>query len=380
MTSRAKAFETEFAETQCRSLRLKPVRIWLFAIAGLVFAMVVVGGATRLTGSGLSITEWQPILGVVPPMSEGAWLDAFEKYRHIPEYSQINPGMSIHGFKAIYWWEWTHRLLGRLIGVVFFIPFVIFLLRGSIPQAFIPRIAALFVLGGAQGALGWFMVKSGLADRVDVSQYRLAAHLALAVAIAGFAVWLALSIGDSAKAQKKSTVENPPLLVKLGAGILAGLVYLQIIAGAFVAGLKAGHASNTWPLMNGEIIPTGLDALSPWYLNLFENPLTAQFAHRAFAYAIAIFVAAFLVFIWNAERARALRLPMLTITAAVLIQIALGVGTIVYGVPLVIALAHQANAILVFALSLWALHKAISSDGLNSRWNLASGARPRMAD
>ena len=356
MTALTNAVETGLAETKSSSPWLGAVRIWLFAIAGLVLAMVVVGGATRLTGSGLSITEWQPILGVVPPMSEAAWQDAFEKYRHIPEYSQINPGMSLDGFKAIYWWEWTHRLLGRLIGVVFFIPFAIFLLRGSIPRAFIPKVVALFVLGGAQGALGWFMVKSGLADRVDVSQYRLAAHLALAVAIAGVAFWLALSIGDSAKAKKKGPAANAPLLV--GTGILAGLVYLQIIAGAFVAGLKAGHASNTWPLMNGEIIPPGLDAFSPWYVNLFENPLTAQFVHRALAYALAIFAAAFLVFIWNTERARALRLPMLTITAAVLIQTALGVATIVYGVPLAIALAHQATAILVFALSLWALHRA----------------------
>ena len=356
MTSLVNAAETGLGETKSVSPRLRAVRFWLFSIAGLVFAMVVVGGATRLTGSGLSITEWQPILGVVPPMSDAAWQDAFEKYRHIPEYSQINRGMSLDGFKSIYWWEWTHRLLGRLIGVVFFIPFAIFLLRGSIPRAFIPRIAALFVLGGAQGALGWFMVKSGLADRVDVSQYRLAAHLALAVAIAGYAIWLALSIGDASRAQK---VEDAPPPVKLGAGGLACLVYLQIIAGAFVAGLKAGHASDTWPLMNGAIIPLGLDAFSPWYVNFFENPLTAQFLHRTLAYIIAIFAAAFLVFIWKTERARALRLPMLVITAAVLMQIALGVATIVYGVPLVIALAHQANAILVFALSLWALHRAI---------------------
>jgi cytochrome c oxidase assembly protein subunit 15 len=256
---------------------------------------------------------------------------------------------------------------------------VIFLARGSIPRAFIPRIAALFVLGGAQGALGWFMVKSGLADRVDVSQYRLAAHLGFAVAIGGYAFWLALSIRDSAEADKNGPAENGAPLVTIGTGVLAGLVYLQIITGAFVAGLKAGHASNTWPLMNGEIIPPGLDALSPWYVNFFENPLSAQFVHRALAYAIAILAAAFAVFIWNTKRAQALRLPMLTITATVLIQVALGVATIVYGVPLVIALAHQANGILVFALSLWALHRAISP-GLNSQWNLASGARPRMAD
>ena len=360
MTWLANASGTGLAETRSLKARCKPVRIWLFAIAGLVFAMVVVGGATRLTGSGLSITEWQPILGVVPPTNEAAWQDAFEKYRQIPEYSHINPGMSLEGFKAIYWWEWTHRLLGRLIGIVFFIPFVVFLARGGIPRAAIPRIAALFALGAAQGALGWFMVKSGLSDRVDVSQYRLAAHLALATAIGVYAFWLALSIGEPAPTERDAPARKSHRPGRLGAVILAGLVYLQIIAGAFVAGLKAGHASNTWPLMNGEIIPPGLDAFSPWYVNLFENPLTAQFAHRALAYAIAIFAAAFAVYAWNAERSRAFRLPMLTITAAVLIQIALGVATIVYGVPLAIALAHQAAAILVLAVALWALHRAVS--------------------
>ena len=225
MTWLANASDTGLAETRSPNSRLKPVRVWLFAIAGLVFAMVIVGGATRLTGSGLSITEWQPILGVAPPMSEAAWQDAFEKYRQIPEYSQINPGMSLEGFKAIYWWEWTHRLLGRLIGFVFFIPFAVFLARGSIPRAAIPRIAALFALGAAQGALGWFMVKSGLADRVDVSQYRLAAHLALAVAIAGYAFWLALSIREPEQTERKELAQTSPLPVKLGAAFLAGLVY-----------------------------------------------------------------------------------------------------------------------------------------------------------
>ena len=378
MTWLANASDTGLAETRSPDSRLKPVRVWLFAIAGLVFAMVVVGGATRLTGSGLSITEWQPILGVVPPISEAAWQDAFEKYRQIPEYSQINPGMSLEGFKAIYWWEWMHRLLGRLIGFVFFIPFAVFLARGSVPRTAIPRIAALFALGAAQGALGWFMVKSGLADRVDVSQYRLAAHLALAVAIAGYAFWLALSIREPEQTERKELAQTSPLPVKLGAAFLAGLVYLQIIGGGFVAGLKAGHASNTWPLMGGEIIPPGLDALSPWYVNLFENPLTAQFAHRALAYAIAILAAAFAVYVWRA--ARALRLPILATIAAVLIQTALGIATIVYGVPVAIALAHQANAILILALALWALHRAISPGGFNSRGNLASGAKPRMAD
>ncbi len=363
MMSLANSAEADLAQHVSVSPRLRSVRLWLFVIAGLVFTMVVVGGATRLTGSGLSITEWRPILGVLPPMSETAWREAFEKYRHIPEYSQINPGMTLDGFKAIYWWEWTHRLLGRLIGVVFFIPFAIFLARGSIPRAAIPKIAALFVLGGAQGALGWFMVRSGLADRVDVSQYRLAAHLALAIAIGGYAFWLALSLEGPEETERTRPAQSPSLPAKLGAGLLVGLVYLQIVAGAFVAGLKAGHASNTWPLMAGEIIPPGLDVYSPWYVNLFENPLTAQFVHRALAYGIALFAVGFLVFLWNGRQARALRLPMLATTAAVFLQIALGVATIVYGVPLMIALAHQANAILVFALALWTYHRACAPCG-----------------
>jgi heme a synthase len=339
------------------------VRMWLFAVAALVFAMVVVGGATRLTGSGLSITEWQPILGVVPPMNETAWHEAFEKYRQIPEYTLVNRGMSLEGFKAIYWWEWTHRLLGRLIGFVFLIPFVYFLARGSIPRPYISRVAALFVMGGAQGALGWFMVKSGLSERVDVSQYRLAGHLALAVAIAGYALWLALSIRDEPRTAGKADAHPASHRgVKLGAGMLAGLIYLQIIVGAFVAGLKAGHASNTWPLMNGEIIPPGLDVFSPWYLNFFENPLMAQFTHRAVAYALALFAVGFGILIWRSPGARNLRVPVAAVGAAIFFQIALGIATIVYNVPVNAALAHQANAIIVFALALWTLHRTLGAE------------------
>jgi cytochrome c oxidase assembly protein subunit 15 len=346
---------------------ISAVCLWLFIVAGFIFAMVLVGGATRLTGSGLSITEWQPILGILPPSSEGAWQEAFEKYRQIPEYELVNRGMSLGAFKTIYWWEWTHRFIGRLIGFVFLIPFVYFLARRSIPKAFIPRVAALFVLGGAQGALGWFMVKSGLSDRVDVSQYRLAAHLALAVAIAGYAFWLGLSIRE----QSRPAREGNPLRasspgVRLCAGLLAALVYLQIIAGAFVAGLKAGHASNTWPLMNGEVLPPGLDAISPWYLNFFENPLTAQFTHRVLAYAIAIFAIGFGALIWRFPNTRPLRLPIVALLCAIMLQIALGVVTILYGVPIDAALAHQANAIAVLALALWMLHRAVGPESYSA--------------
>ena len=337
---------------------LPAVRIWLFALAGFVLAMVVVGGATRLTGSGLSITEWQPILGALPPLSEAAWQDAFEKYRHIPQYELVNRGMSLESFKAIYWWEWTHRLIGRLTGFVFLLPFVYFLWRRAIPKPFISRIAALFILGGAQGALGWFMVMSGLSERVSVSQYRLAAHLALATAIAAYAFWLGLTIRDEAPQKEAAKAAGSPRPAVLGAVILAGLVYLQIIAGAFVAGLKAGLASNTWPLMNGEIVPPGMDYYSPLYMNLFENPLTAQFVHRLIAYFIAIYAAGFALAIW---RLPGLRAPAIAVGAAILVQIALGVATIVYGVPLGFALAHQVNAIIVLALALWTVHRALGS-------------------
>jgi cytochrome c oxidase assembly protein subunit 15 len=317
--------------------------------------MVMVGGATRLTGSGLSITEWQPILGTIPPLNETAWQDAFEKYRQIPEYQLVNKGMSLEGFKAIYWWEWAHRLLARLIGFVFLLPFLYFFVYRAIPKPYIPRIAALFILGGAQGALGWFMVESGLSGRVDVSQYRLAAHLALAAAIAGYAFWLGLSIRDEASKAQPANAGTRFQGAKRGALLLAGLVYVQIVAGAFVAGLKAGHASNTWPLMNGEIIPPGLDVYTPWYLNLFENPLAAQFAHRMLAYLVVILAAVFGLTVWRRHR---LRGPAAALCAALLVQTALGIGTILYGVPLSFALAHQANAMAVLALSLWTLHRA----------------------
>lgn len=363
MTSLAHTASHELSFNTARGSSLIAVRVWLFTVAAFVFAMVIVGGATRLTGSGLSITEWQPILGAVPPLTDSAWQEAFEKYKHIPQYELVNKGIGLDSFKAIYWWEWSHRLLGRLTGFVFLLPFVYFLWRRAIPKPFVLKVGALFVLGGAQGALGWFMVMSGLSDRISVSQYRLAAHLALATVIAAYAFWLALSIRDEAgdKEAKSANTAAPP--VKLAALILGGLIYLQIIAGAFVAGLKAGLASNTWPLMNGEIIPPGMDYYSPVYMNLFENPLTAQFAHRLIAYFIAIYAAAFAFAIWHWP---ALRLPAAAIAAVVLFQIALGVATIVYGVPLYFALAHQANAMVLLALSLWAIRRAFGVPVANS--------------
>jgi cytochrome c oxidase assembly protein subunit 15 len=331
--------------------RLNAVRVWLLAVAALVFLMVSVGGATRLTGSGLSITEWKPILGTIPPLSQADWADAFAKYREIPQYHHVNRGMSLDEFKAIFWWEWAHRSLGRLIGVAFFVPFVAFLVMGQIPRAMTGRLVGLFALGGLQGSVGWYMVASGLADRIDVSQYRLALHLALAIAIFGALIWVALSLDE----RESSAAATRPAYAN-GALALLLLVFLQIVLGAFVAGLKAGASYNTWPLMDGRLIPDGLGSMQPWYLNLFENALTVQYNHRLVAYALVLGVP------WHARSVlrdasdpRA-RLTAMLLAGAVLAQAALGIATLLAQVPLSLGLAHQAGAAAVFGLAVWHLY------------------------
>ena len=245
---------------------LARIRAWLLVVAALVFVMVSIGGATRLTGSGLSITEWQPIVGTLPPLSQADWLEAFAKYRQIPQYEHVNRGMSLEAFKVIFWWEWTHRFLGRLIGAAFLLPFLYFLAAGRISRALAARLAGIFALGALQGAVGWYMVRSGLADRIDVSQYRLALHLGLAILIFGALIWVALSLDR----RRDSAAWSPQAIA---AGLIVLLVFVQIELGALVAGLKAGAGYNTWPLMDGRLVPSGLGAMQPWYLNLFENAL-----------------------------------------------------------------------------------------------------------
>jgi cytochrome c oxidase assembly protein subunit 15 len=334
---------------------LEPVRVWLLAVAGLVFLMVILGGATRLTGSGLSITEWQPIMGTVPPLSEAAWQEAFEKYKQIPQYEYVNRGMSLAAFKVIYWWEWTHRFLGRLVGAVFLLPFLYFWATGRIARPLLPKLAGIFALGGLQGFIGWYMVSSGLVDRVDVNQYRLALHLALAVAILGALLWVALSLGAprTAGAFMAATAGQ-----RRGAAGIAALVFLQIVAGAFVAGLEAGAGYNTWPLMDGRLIPEGLDAMSPWWANLFENALTVQFNHRLVAYAIAVAVAWHLrSLLRGGPGDGGVRTSGLVLAGAVLGQIALGIWTLLAHVPLALGLAHQAAAVALFGAALWHWHR-----------------------
>jgi len=325
--------------------------VWLFAVAALVFLMVSVGGATRLTGSGLSITEWRPIMGVVPPLSDAAWQEALEKYRQIPQYRHVNKGMSLEAFKRIFWWEWTHRFLARFVGVAFLLPFLYFLATGRIARALVPRLAGLFALGGLQGAIGWYMVASGLAGRTDVSQYRLALHLSLAVVIFAGLLWTALSLGP-----REARRQAVPPFYRRGAAWIVGLVFLQIVAGAFVAGLKAGNDYNTWPLMDGRFIPQGLGVMSPWWANLFENATTVQFNHRMLAYVL---TAVALWHVWSVLSRtddRLVRASGLAVGGAVLAQVALGIWTLLAQVPLSLGLAHQAGAVTVFGLALWHLH------------------------
>lgn len=325
---------------------VRALRLWLGTIALLIVAMILVGGATRLTDSGLSITEWQPVVGAIPPLSDAHWQEAFEAYKKIPEYTQVNQGMDLEGFKTIYWWEWTHRFLGRFIGLVFFVPFVCFWIAGYIPRALMPKLVGLFVLGGLQGALGWYMVKSGLVDRIDVSQYRLAAHFGVAMLIFGYTLWLFLGLGREAT---KGTAASPPALV---AGLVLLLVFLQLLAGALVAGIDGGLGFNTWPLMNGAFIPSGLGEASPWYLNLFENPLTVQFDHRMLGYAVVLVT--ILQAIWlAAKREQPLVGSAATLAALALLQAMIGVWTLLLAVPIELGLAHQAGAIVVFGAALY---------------------------
>jgi len=327
----------------------RALRLWLASLALLIVAMILVGGATRLTDSGLSITEWQPIVGTVPPHSASDWNKAFEAYQQIPEYTELKRGMSLDQFKSIYWWEWAHRFLGRLIGFAFLIPFLGFWAAGYIPRTLLPRLVGLFLLGGLQGAVGWYMVKSGLLARTDVSQYRLAAHLGIAVLILGYALWLIFSLGANARAGGPPARASGPVWSAAG---LLGLIYLQMLAGALVAGLDAGQGFNTWPLINGTFVPEGLGALSPWTLNLFENPLTVQFDHRMLAYTVVLASLAQAAWLATTQKSSALIGSALTLACLVLLQATLGVWTLLLAVPIPLGLAHQAGAIAVFATAL----------------------------
>ena len=327
---------------------LAPVRAWLFAVAALLLLMVSLGGATRLTGSGLSITEWQPIVGMLPPLTEADWQEAFRKYQQIPQYEHTNKGMGLAAFKVIFWWEWAHRNLGRLIGLAFAAPFVIFLARGWISRRLGLKLAGIFALGGLQGLVGWYMVSSGLSERIDVSHYRLALHLGLAVLILAALLWTALSLREADEASRRGSA--PSRRAAFGIGIL---VFVQILLGALVAGLRAGQAYNTWPLMDGQLIPSGLGAIEPWYLNLFENAMTVQFNHRIVAYALLVAVLWRAAVVFGSPAERGERTSAGALALAVLMQFGLGIWTLLSHVPPALGVAHQAVAAAVFALAVW---------------------------
>jgi heme a synthase len=324
--------------------RRRLIRAWLYAVAALVFAMVMVGGATRLTGSGLSIVEWKPVTGTLPPLSEAQWSAEFEKYKTIPQYQQINRGMSLDEFKTIYWWEWTHRFLGRLIGVAFLLPFLFFLWRGWIEPELRARLWAIFALGALQGAVGWWMVASGLAERTSVSQYRLSFHLTLACLIYAALIWTA---------QRPATrpPHTAPTPLRAGALALLVLVFVQIYLGALVAGLHAGLAYNTWPLMDGRLLPdlSELLLLEPIWRNPFENALMVQFNHRTVAYLLWLAAIVHAVAVGRNDR-RALAGAVL-LAGAITVQAALGIVTLLQQAPVGLALAHQAFALAVLTLA-----------------------------
>ncbi len=306
--------------------------------------MVVVGGVTRLTHSGLSIVEWQPIVGTLPPLSDAAWQETFAKYQLTPEYQQVNKGMSLAEFKGIFWWEYFHRLLGRLIGVVFLVPLLWFVLRRSVPPGYAWKLFGIFVLGGLQGAMGWYMVQSGLVDDPRVSQFRLTAHLGLALAIFAAMFWVALTLVDPQRVPLASRAVRSVRALAFG---LAALVFVMVLSGGFVAGIRAGFAYNTFPLMNGALVPPEIFMIEPWWRNFFWNMATVQFDHRLLAWLLAFLVPLLWWKLTSTDgvpaRARWGGHLLLVLLA---VQIALGIATLLLVVPIPLAAAHQAGAVL----------------------------------
>jgi cytochrome c oxidase assembly protein subunit 15 len=325
---------------------------WLFLCCVLIFAMVVLGGVTRLTGSGLSIVEWGPIMGTVPPLSDSDWQSAFTQYQQFPEYQKKNFGMSLDDFKAIFWFEYAHRLLGRAIGVVFLLPFLYFLLRRRIPRGMTPQLLGLFLLGGLQGALGWYMVQSGLVNDPQVSQYRLTAHLAMAFLIYGAMFWVGLNVLHG---PPPDWIDTDPS-VRRKSALTLFMIVVTIISGGFVAGLKAGFAYNTFPLMDGRFIPAIYGMLEPVWRNPFENIAAVQFNHRW----LGILTMLIVIGLWLLTRRRVLgkraRLGVNLLLVMVLIQVTLGISTLLLHVPIPLAATHQGGALLLFTLILFTLH------------------------
>ena len=344
-----------------RPERSSAVAVWLAFMAVLVFAMVVVGGATRLTDSGLSITEWRPIMGAVPPLSDAGWLSEFEKYRRIPEYRYVNAGMSLAEFKVIYWWEWGHRFLGRIIGLAFAVPFLFFLLTRRIPRGLVGRCWLLLSLGGLQGAVGWWMVSSGLSERVDVAPERLTVHLGLAFVLLGVLVWTAL---DAWRGQGRTDGR----WARAAYAVLA-LVFVQCLLGGLVAGNDAGRVYTDWPLMHGELIPSEYGTKGGLWATVAHDLAAVQLHHRLTAYLLFAAVWALAISVARARASGGLRLTVGLLTAAVTGQMLLGIMTLMWAVPIGLGIAHQAGAALVLAAAVataWTARRSAATDGASA--------------
>lgn len=329
--------------------RPRALAIWLLFMAALVFLMVVVGGVTRLTESGLSMVRWEPISGIVPPLDDAQWQAEFDAYKAYPEYQKVNRGMSLDEFKMIFFWEYFHRVIGRLIGVAFALPLAWFAARRMIPAGYGPRLIVLLALGGLQGAIGWWMVSSGLIDRPDVSHLRLAVHLLAALLIFAGLIWTALDL----LVLHRDPRARPARLEPLAAGLFA-LLLVQLALGAFVAGLDAGHAFNEWPLMGGGLFPENVPLLSPWWHNLVDQPVVVQFIHRWWAWVLAFGALAYAGRLWQ----RGATAPALAIAGILPVQIVVGIATLLTGVSIAVAALHQALAALLLAAMVWGAHHA----------------------
>jgi cytochrome c oxidase assembly protein subunit 15 len=329
-------------------VRPRAIAVWLLAVAGLVFVMVVVGGITRLTESGLSIVRWEPVSGAIPPIGEAAWAAEFAAYRQSPQYQLVNNGMSLDDFKNIYFWEYVHRLLGRIIGLAFALPLAWFAWKRAIPRGYGWKLAGLLALGALQGAIGWWMVASGLVDRPDVSHIRLAVHLLAALAIFGALLWVALDLLRLAE-----DADARPARMPTAAIWMLSLLFLQYLFGAYVAGLDAGFAYSSWPKMGDEWFPAGAPMLEPWLRNLVDNPIMVQFVHRWLAFAVAAAAVVVARDAWSKGDKEAAG----TLVAAVALQILLGILTLLTGVELWIAAAHQGTGVLLLAAALITAHR-----------------------
>lgn len=331
--------------------RPKPraIAVWLLSVAALVFLMIVVGGITRLTESGLSMVDWRPVTGILPPLSDEAWSAAFEAYRTSPQYRIVNQGMSLVDFKTIFWWEYIHRLLGRVIGLAYALPLAIFWLRRRIPRGYKPRLLGLLVLGALQGGLGWFMVKSGLVDVPEVSHIRLTAHLTLAFAIYALLIWTAMDL------MSRRSGGKDPVLRGL-AKTVVGLVFLQVVLGGLVAGLRAGQVYNSWPLMDGGFLPELAFAMEPWWRNVTDNAALVQFNHRMGAYLL--LGATMLLFMRSMRRRVAApdRLGAALLMVVVLAQMVIGIATLLSGVPIGLGVLHQAGGAVVLMMAVLVAH------------------------